>query len=73
MIWEYAKSNGFLVVTLDKDFADIALLRGAPPKIVWLRCGNSTVTAVDRLLRLNFDQIEKFESSPDARVLEIWP
>jgi predicted nuclease of predicted toxin-antitoxin system len=61
------------VVTLDKDFADIALLRGAPPKIVWLRCGNSTVTAVDRLLRLNFDQIEKFESSPDARVLEIWP
>ena len=31
-IWEHAKTNGFTVVTLDKDFSDLALLHGAPPK-----------------------------------------
>jgi len=51
VIWTHARDNGFVVVTLDKDFADLSLLRGAPPKIIWLRCGNSTVAEVERLLR----------------------
>ena len=72
-IWQHAKANGFAVVTLDKDFADLALVRGTPPKIIWLRCGNSTVAGVERLLRLNFPGIEKFQSDPNASVLEIWP
>ncbi|HEY5040891.1 MAG TPA: DUF5615 family PIN-like protein [Verrucomicrobiae bacterium] len=72
-IWQHAKENGFVVVTLDKDFADLALQRGTPPKIVWLRCGNSTVGEVERLLRVNFKETEKFESNPTAEVLEIWP
>jgi predicted nuclease of predicted toxin-antitoxin system len=72
-IWQHAKENGFVVVTLDKDFADLALQRGTPPKIIWLRCGNSTVAEVERLLRANFADIEKFESHPTAEVLEIWP
>ena len=32
-VWQHAKLHGFMVVTLDKDFADIALQRGAPPKL----------------------------------------
>jgi predicted nuclease of predicted toxin-antitoxin system len=72
-IWQHAKENGFVVVTLDKDFADLALQRGTPPKIIWLRCGNSTVAEVERLLRANFADINKFESHPAADVLEIWP
>jgi predicted nuclease of predicted toxin-antitoxin system len=72
-IWQHAKENGFVVVTLDKDFADLALQRGTPPKIIWLRCGNSSVPQIERLLRANFSDIEKFESHPDADVLEIWP
>jgi predicted nuclease of predicted toxin-antitoxin system len=62
-----------VLVTLDKDFADLAMLQGAPPKIIWLRCGNSTVTEVERLLRLNFAEIQRFETSLDASLLEIWP
>ena len=62
-----------MVVTLDRDFADLALQRGTPPKIIWLRCGNSTVAEVERLLRANFKDIENFESHPTAEVLEIWP
>ena len=43
-VWEHAKINGFLVVTLDKDFSDLAMLRGAPPQIIWMfgfRVGHS--------------------------------
>jgi predicted nuclease of predicted toxin-antitoxin system len=73
VVWQHAKDNGFVVVTLDKDFSDLALQRGVPPKIIWLRCGNSTVAEVERLLRANFADIEKFETHPTAEVLEIWP
>ncbi len=73
VVWEHAKPHGFVVVTLDKDFADLPLIRGTPPKIIWLRCGNSTVSEVERLLRLNFEEIQRFESNPDASLLEIWP
>lgn len=73
VVWQHAKDNGFVVVTLDKDFSDLALQRGVPPKIIWLRCGNSTVSEVERLLRLNIKEIEVFETHPTAEVLEIWP
>ncbi|MBY0562824.1 MAG: DUF5615 family PIN-like protein [Hyphomonadaceae bacterium] len=36
----FAQREGFVIVTLDADFAEIATLRGAPPKVIWLRCGN---------------------------------
>ncbi len=72
-VWQHAKGNGFVVVTLDKDYADLALQRGAPPRIIWLRCGNSTVAEVKRLLRANLGEINKFELDPTAGVLEIWP
>jgi predicted nuclease of predicted toxin-antitoxin system len=73
IVWQHAKDNGFIVVTLDKDFSDLALQRGVPPKIIWLRCGNSTVAEVERLLRANFKDIQIFETHSTAEVLEIWP
>ena len=41
-IWEYAKSNSFTIVTFDSDFYDLSVVRGCPPKIIWLRIGNSS-------------------------------
>ena len=73
MIWEHARINGFTIVTLDKDFSDLAMLRGAPPKIIWMRCGNSSVAEIERLLRSNFAEVKTFESNSQATVLEIWP
>ena len=35
-IWEYAKRNGFVIVTADSDFLDLAEERSAPPKVVQL-------------------------------------
>jgi predicted nuclease of predicted toxin-antitoxin system len=38
-VWQHAKANGFLLVTQDSDFAEMAALYGQPPKVIWLRCG----------------------------------
>jgi predicted nuclease of predicted toxin-antitoxin system len=71
-IWDYAGQHGLILVTLDADFADLSLLRGHPPKVIWLRCGNSTVGDVERLLRLHQPQIESFAQDPVTSCLEIW-
>jgi predicted nuclease of predicted toxin-antitoxin system len=50
-IWDYAAREGFVIVTLDADFADLAALHSAPPKVIWLRCGNQPTALVEQLLR----------------------
>ncbi len=72
-VWEHARKNGFGIVTLDADFADLSLLRGHPPKVIWLRCGARTVAEVEEFLRRNHRQIELFAADPTASYLEVWP
>ena len=50
-IWEYAKRNSFVIVTFDADFADIASIKGCPPKIIWLRTGNMTTNNIVAILK----------------------
>ena len=70
-IWDYAKANGFAVASLDADFADMAALVGAPPKLVWLRCGNQPTEVIERLFRDHAQTIGTFEQD-DANCLEIY-
>jgi predicted nuclease of predicted toxin-antitoxin system len=35
-IWEFAKTQGYVVVSRDADFADLSLLKGTPPKLIRL-------------------------------------
>ena len=71
-IWERAKAGGFAIVSLDADFADMAALYGAPPKVIWLRCGNQPGAAIEKLLRDHAEAIASFEQD-DASCLEIYP
>lgn len=71
-IWEFARRGDFVIVTLDADFADIAALRGAPPKVVWLRCGNRPTAVVERLMRNNAALIVDFAERADAACLELY-
>jgi predicted nuclease of predicted toxin-antitoxin system len=50
-LWQYAGSNGYTLVSLDADFAEMAALLGPPPKVIWLRHGNRPTAAIERLLR----------------------
>jgi len=70
-IWEFAKDNDYSIVTFDSDFIDISNLNGFPPKIIWLRIGNtSTESVVDRLKK-ETEVIKEFLSNKDLAFLEI--
>jgi len=70
-IWDYAKANGYVLVTLDADFVDMAGLLGPPPKVIRLRCGNQTTAAIEELLRDHADAIGDFGRDHSA-CLEIY-
>lgn len=72
-VWRYAASNGYTIVTLDSDYSDLSILRGSPPKVVWLRCGNSTVAEVEKLLREHSESIKSLAEANSADCLEIRP
>lgn len=74
-IWQYAKNNGFAIVTFDSDFYDISLINGHPPKIIWIRTGNFTTDQIVELLTQKKDIIEKFlinEDFKEVSCLEIY-
>ena len=71
-IWQFAKQNGFAIVSFDSDFFDIATLRGFPPKIVWLRTGNLTTTEIAELIILNFSKIASFIDNSEQSCIEIF-
>jgi predicted nuclease of predicted toxin-antitoxin system len=50
-IWQYAKVQGYTIVSKDSDFQQRSLLQGSPPKFIWLRVGNCTVNRIENLLR----------------------
>jgi predicted nuclease of predicted toxin-antitoxin system len=62
-IWDYAKNNGFVIVTADADFLDLAGTHGAPPKVVRLENCNYRTTQVVELLRRNAVRIAELEHS----------
>ena len=33
-VWDYARAQGFLLVTKDADFSELSTLRGFPPKVI---------------------------------------
>jgi predicted nuclease of predicted toxin-antitoxin system len=67
-IWQYAGSNGFVLVSLDADFAEMAGLLGPPPKVIWLRSGNQKTSEIEALLRNHAELIATFERDGTACV-----
>jgi predicted nuclease of predicted toxin-antitoxin system len=70
-IWEYARLNGFAVVTKDEDYSILSVLRGHPPKVTWLQTGNCTTLQVDALFRARSADIEAFERDPSTGTLAL--
>ena len=66
-IWEFARTHGFSIVTFDADFYDLAALKGHPPKIIWLRTGNTRTDDIAQLLLDKADDIEEFIKQDDYR------
>lgn len=71
-VWDHAKANGFVLVSLDADFAELAAFEGPPPKVVWLRTGNQPTAATEGVLRRHAEAITAFAEDPEAACLEIY-
>ena len=73
MIWDYARDNGFTIVSKDTDFQEWSTLRGIPPKVVWLGVGNAGTRAITDLLSRSRDALLDFEVKDDASVFVVSP
>ena len=68
-LWDYAKENDYSIVTFDTDYYDISLIRGTPPKIIWLRIGNTSTDNLVRCMQRNYDLMKEFVENPDYKDL----
>lgn len=68
-IWEYAGQHGFVIVSKDSDFRQLALLFGCPPHVVWLNIGNASTDAIEELLRHSKHRLDAFVASGDESLL----
>lgn len=70
-VWQYAQTHAYTIVTKDIDFNDLSVMLGAPPKVIWLRIGNSTTRAIEDLLRNHQTAISHFVADPKANLLSL--
>lgn len=69
-LWDRAGANGFVLVSQDAEFAEMAALYGPLPKVICLRGGNRPTEAVEKTLRRNHALIRSFASEDEAACLE---
>ncbi len=72
IIWEFAKKNELIILTHDSDFYDIAILKGVPPKIIWIRSGNCSTNYIEKLIRHNSIAINHFIKEKKLICLELF-
>jgi predicted nuclease of predicted toxin-antitoxin system len=64
VVWEYAAAHHFTITTKDSDFSDLSVLRGTPPKVIWIQIGNATTDAIEAILRKHAITIYSFLTDP---------
>ncbi len=70
-VWRAAAEHGCILITKDEDFHRLSVLRGAPPKVIWLRLGNCTTDEIERLLRKHEHDVTQFAEHAEATFLEL--
>lgn len=68
-IWDHAREHGYLIVSKDSDFRQLAFLYGPPPKVAWLRVGNASTPTVLRVILDHVEHIEGFALTEDEALL----
>ena len=69
-VWEYARLHQFIIVTQDSDFNDIYLLKGFPPKILWLQTGNLRTDEIVNILKFKLNDISNFINNDEYGCFE---
>ena len=72
-IWNYARENDFHILTKDNDFEEWSLLKGCPPKIIHLICGNQTTLYILNVILRNKEVIRNFiDCSEEDCILKLY-
>lgn len=68
-IWDYARAQGFAIVSKDTDFRERSFVEVFPPKIIWLDVGNAGTLMIAGLLRRERQRVEAFEKQDETSFL----
>ena len=71
IIWAYALENRFAIVTKDKDYYQLSLERGYPPKVLLIRTGNTPAAVVVALIRSSENDIRRFLRDEETALLSL--
>jgi len=70
-VWAFAAEHDFALASKDSDFVHRALLRGHPPKVVYIRIGNASTDRIGQLLLESHDAIKHFLTDAVEAVLTL--
>jgi predicted nuclease of predicted toxin-antitoxin system len=71
-VWLAARKGDYAIITKDADFQDLSTLRGAPPKVVWIRRGNCSSRDVEEILRRHAGAITDCLANPECTGLMLY-
>ena len=66
-VWMYAIQEAFVIVSKDADFHQLSFLKGAPPKVIWVRRGNAQQARSNRSFVTTTGSFGHFWSRPRGR------
>jgi predicted nuclease of predicted toxin-antitoxin system len=68
-VWDFAAREGFAIVSKDSDFHQMSLVKGFPPKIVFLKIGNCPTDLIVSVIRKHEKDFKEFDSDRNASLL----
>ena len=71
IIWEYARTHGYAILSKDSDFHQRSLVFGHPPKVIWIRKGNCTTETIVEILDRYQSRIVSFLSDENSSFLAL--
>ncbi|MEA5489069.1 MULTISPECIES: DUF5615 family PIN-like protein [Pseudanabaena] len=71
-VWQYAKANGFTIVTKDSDYNELLILLDFPPKIIWIRRGNCSTNEIENILRMHYLDIQDLINTESLGLLTLY-
>ncbi len=72
IVWEFARKEGFTIITKDNDFNNLVAFFGFPPKVIWISRGNCSTNDIKELLNSNIEKIKAFISDSTNGILTFY-
>lgn len=68
-VWEFARREGFVIVTTDADSYEPATTLGPPSKVVWLKRWSHPTRDAELVLRRDAIRLTEFAADADLGIL----